>query len=171
MCGLHSPDNAVRCDCGWDFEKKQLGKSYLEKSMYVDFIVAPLSDRFIARLIDSGVVILFFLVFISLAESINKYIFAVILSLPYFYMFFMDSFGGFSVGKKVMKISVINKQNEACTIFQSFIRNGILIVLGIFDLIFFVNKKKRRLGDLLAGTIVVKNAYFYQDSVKYDDCI
>ncbi len=28
-CGLINPDNAQRCDCGYDFEQKQMVKSYL----------------------------------------------------------------------------------------------------------------------------------------------
>jgi membrane associated rhomboid family serine protease len=43
ICGLLNPDTALRCDCGYDFQKRSLEKSYSQvvfpKSIKVFFIV------------------------------------------------------------------------------------------------------------------------------------
>ncbi|WP_047518076.1 RDD family protein [Methylophilus sp. Q8] len=64
---------------------------------------------------------------------------------------------GQSVGKRLLNIRVIHKETKLpCSLFQSFLRNA-TFPLGILDwaLIFF--GAHRRLGDVIASTIVVKN--------------
>jgi uncharacterized RDD family membrane protein YckC len=48
------------------------------------------------------------------------------------------------------------KTRQPCTFWQSFVRNLILHLLGPIDWIFIIGERRRRLGDMLAGTIVVK---------------
>jgi uncharacterized RDD family membrane protein YckC len=48
------------------------------------------------------------------------------------------------------------KTRQPCTFWQSFVRNLSLHVLNIIDWIFIFGGSRRRLGDFLAGTIVVK---------------
>lgn len=62
---------------------------------------------------------------------------------------------GQSLGKKLLKIRVVgNKSGKSCSIIQAFFRN-ITTPLGIFDWVFILSKSRRRLGDLLASTVVV----------------
>ena len=66
---------------------------------------------------------------------------------------------GQSLGKKLLNISVISKSTgKGCSVFQSFIRNMLTPFIGAIDAIFILTKQKRRLGDYMANTIVIKNS-------------
>jgi uncharacterized RDD family membrane protein YckC len=64
--------------------------------------------------------------------------------------------GGQSWGKRMVGIRVVSMQTgTACSFGQSFIRNLLLMILGPIDWIFIFGDRRQRLGDKLAGTIVV----------------
>ena len=64
--------------------------------------------------------------------------------------------GGQSIGKRVLGIRVVSMATGApCTFGQSFVRNLLLMILGPIDWIFIFGERHQRLGDKLAGTIVV----------------
>lgn len=65
-------------------------------------------------------------------------------------------FNGQSLGKKWLNIRVVHIQTmESCSLLQSLLRN-LTLPLGFFDWIFIFFGNRRRLGDFLASTIVVK---------------
>lgn len=78
----------------------------------------------------------------------------------YFFLFEFFS-GGRTLGKKLVGIRVIQENGHSITLLSSFIRNLIRIIdslptaylLGI--IMIFFHSKHKRLGDLVAGTIVV----------------
>lgn len=72
-------------------------------------------------------------------------------------MMFCDALpGGQSLGKRCLKISVVDTSSEdPCKVWQSFIRNLSLMLLGVFDIIFIIGSQKRRLGDYMAHTKVI----------------
>jgi uncharacterized RDD family membrane protein YckC len=78
----------------------------------------------------------------------------------YFFSFEYFS-GGRTLGKKLMGIRVIQENGHSITLLSSFIRNLLRIIdslptayfLGI--IMIFFHSKHKRLGDLVAGTIVV----------------
>lgn len=95
------------------------------------------------------------------------------------YVVFRDSFGGRSVGKLILKTRVVRlDNNQPATLRESALRNFPLaisffmtilpvvghILAGVVGTVVFVlegisiatNKDRRRLGDKLAGTIVVR---------------
>ncbi|MES2307271.1 MAG: RDD family protein [Verrucomicrobiota bacterium] len=74
------------------------------------------------------------------------------------YLLFSDGFqNGQSWGKKVFNIAVVDEKTMApCSYRQSFIRNLTLILLNWIDWIFIFGEKRQRLGDKIAGTIVVQ---------------
>jgi uncharacterized RDD family membrane protein YckC len=74
------------------------------------------------------------------------------------YLLFSDGFDdGQSFGKRVMSTSVVDSvTGEPCTFGQSFLRNFLLMVLGVIDWIFVFGRKRQRVGDIAAGTIVVR---------------
>lgn len=76
--------------------------------------------------------------------------------LYFLYVFFADGMNeGQSWGKSIVGTRVIDmRTGEPCTYWQSFVRN-IFYILGIFDWIFIFGEKRQRLGDIVAGTIVV----------------
>lgn len=78
------------------------------------------------------------------------------------YFFALEYFyGGRTIGKKVIGIRVIQENGHSITLLSSFIRNLIRIIdslptayfLGI--IMIFSHSKHKRLGDVVAGTIVV----------------
>jgi uncharacterized RDD family membrane protein YckC len=73
------------------------------------------------------------------------------------YFLFSDGFAnGQSFGKNLLKIQVLDDGGiNPCSWTQSFFRN-VTFLLGIIDWIFILFKSHRRLGDYIAGTIVVK---------------
>ncbi len=78
----------------------------------------------------------------------------------YFFVFEFFS-GGRTIGKKVVGIRVIQENGHSITLLSSFIRNIIRLIdslptaylLGM--IMIFFHSKHKRLGDLVAGTIVV----------------
>ena len=73
------------------------------------------------------------------------------------YLLFSDGFeAGQSFGKRAVNTAVVDRiTNEPCTFGQSFIRNFLLLVLGFIDWIFIFGEKRQRLGDKVAGTVVI----------------
>lgn len=71
---------------------------------------------------------------------------------------------GQTVGKKVFRLRAVGDRGEPMTFFQAGIRNIVRIVdflpyaYGVGIVVLFINGKGKRLGDLAAGTIVVKDS-------------
>jgi uncharacterized RDD family membrane protein YckC len=117
-------------------------------------------DRAVAHLIDQIALIPIGLIFAFLFGLIptdsdqlsNLWVFPCIL-----YFLFSDALpNGQSIGKKILKISVVDYNSRIPSgLFQSFIRNIVLLFLGFIDIFFVYSSKRRRLGDLAAGTIVI----------------
>ncbi|MEH7237492.1 RDD family protein [Bacillus sp. JJ1562] len=78
------------------------------------------------------------------------------------YFFLLEFFaGGKTIGKKVVGIRVIQENGHSITLLSSFIRNFLRIIdslpasyfIGI--IMIFFHSKHKRIGDLVAGTIVI----------------
>ena len=64
--------------------------------------------------------------------------------------------GGQSLGKRLVGIRVVSQgTGSPCTFGQSFVRNLLLTVLGPIDWVFIFGERHQRLGDKVAGTIVI----------------
>jgi len=112
---------------------------------------ASIDSRIGAQLIDTLIVIviaLFLDVLVGFLMSI---------AVAFIYLLFQDGLPrGQSLGKRFLKIAVVNKSNgKNCSYWKSFVRNIILWVLGIFDWLFIFSKSRQRLGDKAANTIVL----------------
>jgi len=80
--------------------------------------------------------------------------------LPGFVLYFAkDSLKGISVGKWIMGIMVRdeNNNNETPSFGRLFLRNLFIIIWPIEFIILATNDQKKRLGDKVAKTVVVKN--------------
>lgn len=81
-----------------------------------------------------------------------------------FYGFFLEGYwDGYTVGKKVLGIKVVKEDGSACGYGGAFLRNVLEIIDGLFyyvvGFVFMASGDKRqRLGDRIAGTVVVKEA-------------
>lgn len=80
------------------------------------------------------------------------------LGVPLAYYLFSDALpNGQSVGKKLLGICVVDERSYLnCSLGQSFVRNITTPFLSIFDWIFIFFGSRKRLGDMLANTIVIK---------------
>ena len=75
----------------------------------------------------------------------------------FFYLMLADGLhDGQSFAKQWLGMRVVSVDTgEPCTFGQSFVRNILLSILGPIDWIFIFGERHQRLGDKLAGTIVV----------------
>ena len=75
------------------------------------------------------------------------------------YYLFSDAMpNGQSVGKKLLGMSVIDERSHLnCNLYQSFMRNITTPILSVFDWIFIFFGSRKRLGDMLASTIVIRS--------------
>ncbi len=137
----------------------------------IDYKIAGLGERIVARLIDYGIFMVLFLVFVIIASLLTRsfpgdlvWTIAVIIwsALFIFYDLVCELFyNGQSVGKKVMKIKVISLDGAQATMSQYLLRwlfrlidFGLTSQLGGLITV-AVSEKNQRIGDLVAGTTLV----------------
>ena len=84
--------------------------------------------------------------------------FLVAVPLGFGYFLMRDGFRKGSPGKRVCGLRVVDaRSGEPCRPLQSLVRNLILIVIGAVDLVVpFFRSDGRRIGDTVAGTVVVR---------------
>ena len=148
------------------------------QNVNIQLKIAGVGDRIIALLIDYliyfAISILIFIissVFIG-NESDSLYVVSAILMFILFLYFFIIeySFKGQSIGKKYRKIKVVHESGIEANLFQYLIRNLIRPIDSIYGLgliVVFITKKDQRLGDLAAGTLVIK----LDSELKIEDTI
>ncbi|MFT4891774.1 MAG: putative RDD family membrane protein YckC, partial [Halobacteriales archaeon] len=80
-----------------------------------------------------------------------------------FYGFFLEGYwDGYTVGKKLFGIKVVQEDGKPCDYGSAFVRNFLEIIDGLFYyLVGFVamasSDKRQRVGDRLGGTVVVRD--------------
>lgn len=80
-----------------------------------------------------------------------------------YYIFFELSWNGRTPGKKTLNLRVIRQDGMPITVTESIIRNLVRLVdflpvaYGLGVVAMFIDSKSRRLGDLAAGTLVVRD--------------
>jgi uncharacterized RDD family membrane protein YckC len=171
-CGLINPPTAQICDCGYNFETQIRGNPIDSKTTTVllgdrivlpsggEYVLAGLGSRWKGQLLDAviALVLTFCAVLPFLLIKASDTVRASTALIIYFgYLLFSDGFkGGRSFGKRVMKTAVIDSHDgKPCSYWQSLVRN-IMQILGIFDWLFIFGKKRQRLGDIAAATVVVR---------------
>jgi uncharacterized RDD family membrane protein YckC len=135
------------------------------------FIKSSRKRRLVAFMIDHCVIIFLMvsIAFIGLgsdfmngnnpSEAMTKGLILMILS---FILYFgKDSFKGISAGKWTMGIMVRdeNDPNEIPSLGRLFLRNLFILIWPIELIVLTMNSQKKRLGDKVAKTIVVKNPH------------
>ena len=140
-----------------------------------DYQVAGLGTRAIAQLLDLLVIfgILVALVFAAGGAAVvtqNEILPDLILIIGPFVIIFgyfwisEALWSGQTLGKKAFRLRAVGDRGEPLTFLQAGIRNIVRIVdflpygYGVGAVVLFVNGKGKRLGDLAAGTIVVKDS-------------
>ncbi|WEK19093.1 MAG: RDD family protein [Candidatus Pedobacter colombiensis] len=141
----------------------------------IDYPVAGLGERIAARLIDLGIFLGLYLIFIVLVVLTG--ISGSLKGTPYFIIGLMIIYGasyvfynliceifmnGQCVGKRLMKIKVISLDGSQPSLGQYFIRWLFRLVDFVFTaqvgglICVAVSKNKQRIGDIVAGTTVIK---------------
>src|SRR3989475_9578236 len=140
-----------------------------------DYQVAGLGTRGIAQILDllivSGIliVVVFFGGAVAAAPKSDTAaaLIEVFGSLVVVFGYFWTSealFSGQTLGKRAFRLRVVGDRGEPLTWVQAGVRNVIRIVdflpygYGVGLIVLFANGKGKRLGDLAAGTIVVKDS-------------
>jgi uncharacterized RDD family membrane protein YckC len=143
----------------------------------LEFPLAGIGSRFIAILIDYLiqfaafiVLILIMLLFLPSMQKFEaasaKWLIAILILIPFlfqwgYFTLFEVLWQGQTPGKRVAKIRVIQQSGRAITIFEALSRNFVRAidflptsyVVGTISI--FVTRRNQRLGDLVAGTLVV----------------
>jgi uncharacterized RDD family membrane protein YckC len=133
-------------------------------------VIASIGDRILAFIIDSVILTGYTIVMGSLFFSLDIedllvwFIFAVI-PLLFYTMIFEISMDGQTPGKRAMQIRVVSSEGQDASSGQIVIR-WIFLIAGFYffsgiiaTVVILANGKGQRLGDIVAGTKVVKLAY------------
>jgi uncharacterized RDD family membrane protein YckC len=140
-----------------------------------DYQVAGLGTRAIAQLLDLLIIagILVALLFaaggVAMVTQSDVLTGLILIIGPFVvifgYFWISESiWSGQTVGKRVFRLRAVGDRGEPLTFIQAGIRNIVRIVdflpyaYGVGMVVLFVNGKGKRLGDLAAGTIVVKDS-------------
>lgn len=139
------------------------------QNVSLEFPVASVADRILAWLLDMlimGVyalaIMLIFVAWLQMDAEIMLFLF--FLPLPFYHFLFELLFQGQSPGKKMMKIKVFKADGSQLTPGSCFIRwifrlFDITATSGALATIFIiVNGKSQRLGDIAAGTTILKTS-------------
>ena len=140
-----------------------------------DFQIAGLGTRAIAQIIDllivalvEAAVIFFGIAAGTVANSgtVTGLVLIVFSFLNVFGYFWVSEalWSGQTIGKKAFRLRAVGDRGEPLTFMQAGIRNIVRIVdflpygYGIGMIVLFANGKGKRLGDIAAGTLVVKDS-------------
>src|SRR5437773_1158308 len=141
-----------------------------------EYQVAGLGTRGIAQILDLLILagVLLGLLFVAIAMGqvgldTIAYLLAILGSfvIVFGYFWTCEAFwSGQTIGKRVFRLRAVGDRGEPLTFLQAGIRNVVRIVdflpygYGVGMVVLFANGKGKRLGDLAAGTIVVKDSDF-----------
>ncbi len=140
---------------------------FTAQNISIDFRTAGLGDRIAAFLIDGFVMLAYVLLMAFLLNTIPALafsewvVFLLYMPLFFYHLLFEYLMNGQTPGKKQMKIRVLQQEGSPATL-GSYLLRWILSPIdyffsgGIAMISIIMTKKSQRLGDLAAGTIVVK---------------
>lgn len=137
-------------------------------------ILASISRRFIAKIIDCVIAVLMFFIVKFIADVLPAYIAGIAPSariisaglIAFAYMLFADALpNGQSLGKRLLSIAAVDKKTLiGCTVSQSLTRNaGALIII---DWVWIFLESRTRLGDMHAKTIVIQTGKLSHKVIK-----
>ncbi len=92
-----------------------------------------------------------------------------------YFTFFEMLWKGQSPGKKLLKIRVIKNNGRSITFYESLARNLVRLLdsmptaYGVGLLTMFIDSKNRRLGDLVAGTLVVHERVQQERNITFEN--
>ncbi|MDR6551557.1 RDD family protein [Paenibacillus qinlingensis] len=101
---------------------------------------------------------------ITLGEGVYQKTLWLWIALLFSYIFVMEGLLGWTIGKWLFRIRVVNVEGKAPGLVKAFIRtflkvfeaNPMMLGGGVAGIVALISKKRQRLGDMLAKTYVVK---------------
>jgi uncharacterized RDD family membrane protein YckC len=138
------------------------------QNVSVQYEVAGVGNRILAFLIDFALFVVWALVILAVLSSINddisKSIVYILMYLPviFYYLIFEIFFNGQSIGKIALKIRVMKLDGTTPSVSAYLLRWAFILVdfmigFGCLAVILIsFTKNSQRLGDIVAGTTVVK---------------
>ena len=131
-----------------------------DESGHADVERAGLKERFLALLIDIGIlaaIVFGFIMFLP-ETLIGNSAAVLILLIGGNLLFLSKDSTGQSPGKRIMNIRIVNKSDLATpNMILPFIRN-LFLCIGVIEVIVLLsNRSQERLGDKVTGTIVIKD--------------
>ncbi|MDP4183124.1 MAG: RDD family protein [Bacillota bacterium] len=182
-CKLINPEEAVLCDCGYNFELNKVDRNRNVgpiKTNYAGFFLRVLA-YFIDVIPMMIILILFFLIFTDIKDVFIKYLdnphdlqarqdflynyqnkirnISTLLWIVYSIIFEASPLQG-TLGKALLKIKVSNIDGSRITIGKAVIRNifklvsGFIVFIGL--IMVAITKNKQGLHDIVAKTVVLK---------------
>jgi len=138
----------------YKLDEYPMGLTYANLSLRADRVIAELIDAFY---VFCAYVLIFTIVrLLNIGESAGVQL-LLLTWLSYFLI--KDALpNGQSFGKKSMQIKVVSiRTGKNCSLLQSLVRNIVFFVpvLSIADLLWIGRHERQRIGDVLAGTIVI----------------
>ena len=141
--------------------------------------VASVGDRIFAQIIDLIVLLsyLILVIFIGVEANINDpwYIYIVVLAVPLFYTLLCEIFNqGQSIGKMVMKMQVVKLDGSRPTLGAYLMRWLLFLIDGPMTsymgiIVMCLTRNNQRLGDLAAGTVVIKKQKYKKIQISLDE--
>lgn len=134
----------------------------------IEYELASVGDRILSSLLDYLFFIIYFIVFGFIGNATggfyNSITFIIVLLLPVllYDLYCEIIFQGKSLGKMIMKIKVVKLDGTQASIGSYFLRwllriiDTVIFSPGVALLVLVLNEKGQRLGDMSAGTTVVK---------------
>lgn len=142
---------------------------------------ASFGSRMLAALVDCLIMGIAFYLLIVLFEAFemtvthNNLLLVLYLISPFTYPLICETlWGGQTIGKRVMKIRVVDFEGGGPKL-TSFLLRWLMLPVdailscGVGPLCMFFTKRQQRLGDLVAGTWVVRTRVFHRHSFSLDD--
>jgi uncharacterized RDD family membrane protein YckC len=143
---------------------------YTSQNVSIEYKLASLRDRLLAYLIDAmilvfGLSILYSITAIAFKGQAIQYItYLIVAPVFFFYALALEIFNdGQSIGKQALNIKVVKLNGKELNIGDFLIRwvfrmIDIYFTIGsVATIIISTTEKNQRLGDILAGTAVIKN--------------
>ncbi len=142
----------------------------IAQNVIAEYKLAPLGKRIFAQIIDITALFIFWQTILSFSSAfgINEGLyytflgFILLVSLPGYYALMEALNKGQTLGKLVLGIRVINEQGNILTLSQTILRGVLLFIdlllsIGVIGCLFIsASRKRQRLGDLAAATLVVE---------------
>ncbi len=141
------------------------------EAVVLDVDLAGLGSRMIAALIDGAIQGAFLFAFTSIATASGSpgsatpvlFFIALFLVLWAYFPIFETAWGGRTPGKRLQRLRVVRADGQPINLAISLVRNLIRIVdflpfgYGVGAITMLISRKSQRLGDLAAGTVVVRD--------------